>query len=508
MQLTRMQINSLVLIGLTLVVTIATLSLTDQEVLQQHVQEFQIQALINSLIILLTTAIGVVMVGVGMAWLTSSHQFKGRKLLHWLLMLPLAMPPYLLAFSLIGVLPEGMLPLSSAHNGILVALFYIFSLYPFVYIPVRHTFSHRQGHYLDHSQMLGLSPTEVLFKLTLPKAYPALFAGLSIVMIETIADFATPALFGYQTLTTVLLNTQETSTPLTVLLPSVISLILIGALIQLCKQPFNKAKPDSAAEIHTLTGYQLSSKESIIAIAMPLSIGFIGFILPTTLFLAWGLSFSVPGQLTQLAGWLSNSLIMASATLVLGLLVIVIHLSPQQFKLLARVSHVFFNIAKAIPTTALAALVLVMLLIPFTLLGDGKINTSTVSDELLIPALFALVLVYLFHFVPSVMERFNLSLMLPANLSQPIGLSAWTSFRFFHLPRFWPAFIVLLIILTEVLRELPATYLLAPSGWETLAVACFDMVRNGMQEEAALPALLLIAIGLLPIPLFAKYSTS
>ncbi len=508
MQLSRIQNNRLVLIGVILVGVMITLPLTALETVQQFLPSFQIQPFINSLVILLTTAIGVTVIGVGLAWLTSSHHFKGRKLLHWLVMLPLAVPPYLLAFSITGVFTANPLVMSSSYHGCLIALFYIFTLYPFVYIPVRHAISHRQRHYLDHCQMMGLTPAEVLFKLTLPKSYPALFAGLSIVLIETVADFATPALFGYPTLSTVLLDTQQTSTQLTALIAPIISLILLGILIQLGKLPFNKQKPDSADLEHIFIGYQLSGKAGMVAIGILFGVGLIGFILPALTFLIWGFSANVGEVQNQLGSWIGNSFLFASLVILLGSVVIVIYLSPRRFKLMAKISQSIFSISKAIPTTALAALVLIMMVLPFSLLGNSEINTSTISDKLLISSLFALLFVYLLHFIPSVLERVNLTLLLPSKLSQPIGLSKWSSFRYFLLPKLWPAIITLLIILTEVLRELPATYLLAPSSWETLAVACFDLVRNGMQADAALPALLIICIGILPIPLFSKYSVS
>jgi iron(III) transport system permease protein len=481
----------------------------------------------NTLVLLLGVAAGVLVIGVGLGWLTAMCEFPGRRWFDWALMLPLAIPAYVLAFVVLGLLDfsgpvQGTLrdwfgrggywfPEIRSAGGVTAVM--VLVLYPYVYMLSRSAFLTQGRATLDAARILGLGPWNAFFRVALPMARPAIVAGTSLALMETLADFGTVAVFNYDTFTTAiyktwfgLFNLQAASQLASLLLLLVALTLIVERRLRGCAR-FDETSRGSRPNRIRLVGW----RGGLATLACSLVL-LPAFLLPMAQLLSWAwevLEESLTGRYLDL---IANTLTLgasAGAVTLSGALVLAFARRYAKDPL-TRVAVRTATLGYALPGSVLA----VGVMLSFT--GMDNFLRSLLhaagmefQGQLLTGSLAALLLAYLVRFlavafgpVDSGLERIRPNL---AEAARSLGSGPREVLRRIYLPLLRPSLLTaLLLVMVDVMKEMPATLLLRPFGWDTLAVRIYELTSEGEWERAALPAVTLVLAGLLPVMLLVR----
>ena len=484
-----------------------------------HLREFVLgDVLRNTLWLALGLSVGVSTLGIGLAWLSARCDYPGRRWLDWALVLPLAMPGYVAAFAWVGLLDYAG-PLQSswrALSGSRAALYdgrgvvgaaMILSLvlYPYVYLLARAAFLRQGATAFDAARSLGHAPLAAFFRVALPLARPAWIAGLTLALLETLADFGAVSILGVDTFTTAIYKTWFGlySLPAAAQLSGLLLLAVAAVLLlELGLRPRGRISERSARPMPRM---RLRGARAWAASLAAGTVFVCGFVLPLLRLLQWAWRAEVAwAPLFEVA---ANTLLLgagvALAVLVLGL----------AFALLERRTardpwvHVpvfLANLGYAVPGTVLAVALMLALLAIETQARTRWGVTLALSSGVLAMG-FALTLRFLrvgHGSVDAGLRALRPDLIESARL---LGAGPWRRLRQITLPLLRPSVVAaLLLVGVEAMKEMPATLMLRPPGWDTLAVKIYGYTSEGLWAQAAWPALLLIVVGLLPVRWLVK----
>ncbi|SNS63164.1 ABC transporter permease [Pseudomonas segetis] len=486
-----------------------------------HLWQTQMPRLIGNTVILVAgVSVGVTLLGVSLAWLTSLCEFPGRRWLDWALMLPFAIPAYVLAFVFVGLLdfsgPVQTLlrewfgagvrfPSVRSTAGVISVLVLVF--YPYVYLLARNAFLAQGKGLMEAARVLGHNPWQAFWRVALPMARPAIGAGLALAIMETLADFGAVSVFNFDTFTTAIYKTWygfyslSSATQLASLLLLVVMLVLYGERrARGAVRPANERPRGKAL-------YQLRGFKALAASGWCLLVFACAFVIPMLQLLVWFWQrgrFDLDERYTALIlhtlylGCLAAVLTVSIALL----LAFARRMTPTR---LMRSTVSLANTGYALPGSMLAVAIMLafsyldnQLVIPLSTLLGGA------GKPLLLGSLAALLLAYLIRFMAVAYGPLENSLArirpsLP-EASRSLGVGGVRLFFRVYLPLLLPgALSAALLVFVDVLKEMPATLLMRPFGWDTLAVRIFEMTSEGEWARAALPALTLVAVGLLPV---------
>lgn len=490
----------------------------------------------NTLLLLLGVGVLVSCLGVGSAWLIVAYQFPSRRTLSWALLLPLAVPTYIVAFAYLDILhPIG--PLQTLLRDILGydsprqfrlpdlrslpgAIFLLgFVLYPYVYLSTRIMFASQAASLLEAARILGESERSTFFRVALPMARPAIAVGVSLALLETLNDIGASEFLGVQTLTVSIYTTWVTRSDLAGAAQIALTmLVIVASLILLERHGRRHQRYSSSQRGRAIQPRQLKGSSAILACVLgwiPIVVGFVApaLYLASETFKHLHATGAVSDQLLASA-WntVKISLIATIATLICGLIVVWAARIMRRpgggglTALCARVSTTGY----AIPGTVLA----IGLLSPimwldgaaswlWTLLGNPTpglllIGTSTV-----------LVAAYVIRFLAIAIGSIEAGLdRIPPSMEQAARLLGETStgaLRRIHLPLLRPALgAAALLVFVDTMKELPATLLLRPVNFDTLATWLYAEAARGTYEEGSVAALAIVVAGLLPVILLAR----
>jgi iron(III) transport system permease protein len=499
----------------------------------------------TSLILCVLVAIGVAVVGMATAAAVTLFDFAGRKTFEWALLLPLAMPAYVVAYAYTDFLQfsgpaqswmrvafglEGrVLPEIRSIAG--AAWVFTFCLYPYVYLLARTALADRATHLMDAARLLGAPLRRRIKEIALPLARPAVAAGIALALMETLADFGVSSYFGIQTFTAgiykawLVMDNRIAAAQLATLLLIVVMLLLKLERRAQKKMRFASAKGVAAVVTTTETSVahktakpsavphsaaiQLKGKQLFIAwfvCATPL---LMGFVLPLLFilrpFLAALKADDVAMPWVQFGQWAANSVFLGllSAALAVALAVVVAFALRMHQDRLTRFVGGLTGLGYAIP----GAVIVVGLLIPvgwvqlkFPQAGVGYWVTATVLG-----VIWAYVVRFSGVALQSVQSGYA---KIPTSFddsARMLGVSGLKLLRRVHLPllkRTTAA--AALLVFVDVMKELPATLVLRPFNTDTLAVVTYQLARDERLGEAALPALALVLVGLLPVLLLSR----
>ncbi len=479
----------------------------------------------NSLLLLLGVSAGVLSIGVITAWLTSMCQFPGRRLLSWALLLPMAFPAYIIAYTYTGMLDfEGPLqtqlrnwfdwgygdywfPEVRSLGG--AALMLSLVLYPYVYMMARAAFLEQSLCVLEVSRTLGNTPLAGFMRVALPLARPAIVTGLSLALMETLADYGTVQYFGISTFTTGIfriwygMGDSGTAAQLAAML-----LAFVFALILLERWSRQRARFHHTSNKYSgIHRYQLKGGKAwlaLVACALPL---LFGFALPALQLLQWTL-FSAEDKLDSSFALLAlNSLMLASLTAVIAVALALLLAYGKRLHNTALVnSSVRISaLGYAVPGTVIAVGVLLPLAWIDNTFDSWMRSTFQISTGLLLSGtLFALVFAYTVRFlsvsiqaVESGLGKINHSL---DDAGRSLGLSPMQVLKRIHLPMMKGTLLTaLLLVFVDVLKELPATLILRPFNFNTLAVRAYEMAADERLADAGAPALMIVLTGIIPV---------
>jgi iron(III) transport system permease protein len=486
-----------------------------------HLWQTQLMRLIgNTLMLVLGVGIGVTLLGVSLAWLTSLCEFPGRRWLDWALMLPFAIPAYVLAFVFVGLLDfagpvqslmrewfgaDLRLPRVRSTGGVITVLILVF--YPYVYLLARNAFLAQGKGLMEAARVLGLSPWSAFWRVALPMARPAIGAGLALAIMETLADFGAVSVFNFDTFTTAIYKTWysfyslTSATQLASLLLLAVMLVLYGerrargAVRPVSERPRGKAL------------YQLKGAQALAASVWCGLVFACAFVIPVLQLLVW---FWQRGRFDldeRYTGLILHTLYLGgiAASVTVGVALLLAFARRMAPTRLMRTTVGLANLGYALPGSMLAVAIMLafsyldrQLVIPLSdwLGGAGK--------PLLLGSLSALLLAYLIRFMAVAYGPLENSLArirpsLP-EASRSLGVGGVGLFFRVYLPLLVPgALSAALLVFVDVLKEMPATLLMRPFGWDTLSVRVFEMTSEGEWARAALPALTLVLVGLLPV---------
>ena len=488
--------------------------------------------LINSLILTLGVGFGVFVIGTGTAWLCAVCTFPGKRLFEWALLLPLAVPGYIIAYTYTGLLDDGgpiqstlrdltgwsigeyYFPQVRSMTGAIVMLTLV--LYPYVYMLARAAFLEQSASALNVGRSLGLGPYRMFSKVALPLARPAIVAGLSLAIMETLADYGTVQYFGIQTLTTGIFRTWfGLGDPTAAAQLSAILLTFVFVVIVLERLSRRKARYQHHGNWQARPTFVLTGTRgwlATLACALPL---LLGFILPALMLARW--SFDVLDQTdwAAFAVLTSRSVMLAAVTAILALALALIFAYGQRL-LPGRVSAVLIRFASmgyAIPGTVIA----VGVIIPFaafdnTLDSFMREQFGISTGLLLSGTVAALIFAYLVRFLAVSLNTVEAGLgrVRPSmdDAARSMGLSPKTTLRRVHLPLIRGSLLTAsLLVFVDVLKELPATLVLRPFDFNTLAVRTFELASDERLADASLPALMIVLAGLIPVILISRSIT-
>ena len=486
-----------------------------------HLWDTQMPRLLgNTLLLVSGVSFGVVLLGVSLAWLTSLCEFPGRRWLDWALMLPFAIPAYVLAFVFVGLLDfAGPLqtlarewfgsgirfPRVRSSGGVILVLVLVF--YPYVYLLARGAFLAQGKGLMEAARVLGLSPWQAFWRVALPMARPAIGAGLALAIMETLADFGAVAVFNFDTFTTAIYKTWYSFYSLSSA-TQLASLLLLAVLLVLYGERRARGASRPASErprgkpLYRLRGWQAFAASSWCGLVFACA-----FVVPMLQLLVW---FWQRGRFDldeRYIGLILHTLwlggIAALLTVSVALLLAFARRQAPTRPMRALVST--GNLGYALPGSVLAVAIMLAfswldreLVIPLSgwFGGAGK--------PLLLGSLFALLLAYLVRFMAVAYGPLENSLArirpsLP-QAARSLGVGGPALFFRVYLPLLVPgALSAALLVFVDVLKEMPATLLMRPFGWDTLSVRIFEMTSEGEWARAALPALTLVLVGLLPV---------
>ena len=484
------------------------------------------QYVTNSLLLMVGVGIGVLTIGVGTAWLVTMCAFPGARMFEWALLLPLAAPAYLLAYTYtdwleyFGPVQTGLRSLFGWQSATdywfpnvrsvwgAIALFSL-TLYPYVYMLARVAFLEQSVCTLEASRSLGCGPWRSFAKVAVPLARPAIMAGLALALMETLNDFGTVEYFSVPTFTTGIYRTWfGMGERIAAAQLSAMLMLFVLALILLERWSRRQAKYYQANNsLQIPTAYRLTGVRSQIA--------FIACLLPIT----FGLL--VPGGLLALMvqdNWetalnnrfeelVSNSLVLAVMTAVAALLLSLVLAYGQRLngsrsiRLGVRLAAMGYGIPGAV--------IAVGILIPVTRLDNTIANwaraTLGLSPGLLISGtITALVFAYLVRFLAVALGAVESGLgKIRPNLddaARSLGYSPTRTLAKIHAPLMTSSLLTaVMLVFVDVMKELPATLVMRPFNFDTLAIRVYQYASDERLVEAAAPALTILIVGLLPV---------
>ena len=468
---------------------------------------------------------GVIVVGVSTAWLVTMHDFPGRRLFQWALVLPLAVPAYVMAYTytdllqFVGPLQTWLRESFGWHKGDYwfpdvrslggaVAMF-IFVLYPYVYLLARTAFLERASGMLEVGRSLGLGPWASFFRISLPLARPAVATGAALALMETLADYGTVAYFAVQTFTTGIyrawfsLGDRIAAAQLSAALLGFVVLVLLAERTSRGRGRFH----DTTGRNRPHTGRRLSPPKAaaaVLACAVPLAIG---FLVPAGLLLKMALTegdAQFGAHFLQLAG---NSFTLAALTslLAVALALLLAYAARISRTRWARLMNRVVGLGYAVPGSVIA----VGVLIPVTRLDNWLAawiaqNFGTNPGLLLTGGIAALVYAYLARFLAVALQTVETGLVriTPSmdDAARSLGLGQGDTLRRVHLPLLRGSLLTGgLLVFVDVMKELPATLVMRPFNFDTLATQAYILASDERLAEASTAALTIVAVGILPV---------
>ncbi len=501
------------------------------EVWQHQLQHVLPRVAVNTALLLAIVGTATAILGTTLAWLVAAHEFPGRGFFSWALLLPLAVPGYVLAVVFAGALDyagpmqswlreqlgQGLrLPAIRSLGG--AALVLTLCLYPYVYMLARVAFETAGSRGLEVAQSLGLGRAAAFRKAVLPVARPAIAAGVALVCMETLADFGVVAALNVDTFTTAIYRAWfgMFSISAALQMAAVLALLALGGTgLERMLRGGRGFASDRAARLG-LPRERLEGASAIAATAAALAVLSAAFILPMAQLLHWSMQhaatdldsryWAFAGRSVLVA--VSGALVVVAAALVLGYA-----LRGNASRWLSGLGRVA-TIGYAIPGTVLA----VGLFAPVAGINNWlqqRLDTilGTSAPQLFLQGtLLTMFIAYLARFlavgagpVESGLARIHGNLDQAAEI---LGVRGATRLRRVHLPLLRGSLLAAgVLVFVDLMKELPITLMTRPFGFETLALRVFEMTAEGEWTRAALPSVMIVAVGIVPVVLLSRRVT-
>lgn len=492
-------------------------------------------ALRDTLILLAGVGVVVTLLGVGSAWLLTAYDFPGKAVLGWALLLPLAVPTYIMAYAYLDILhPIG--PVQSTLRELLgyssprefrlpdvrnmpgAILILGFVLYPYVYLTMRAMFLTQAANLIEAARTLGAKRREVFRRIVLPLARPAWAVGLSLALLETLNDIGASSFLGVKTLTVSVYTAWTARSDLAAAAQIALTmLVVIVGLILMERKGRERQRFANTQKMQPMRPRTLHGPAAVIAFLLGFVPVLIGFLIPAAYLAveAWERLHNSAGVSRALLDSLYNTLLVASLATVItvcaGLMIAwagrTLRESAwrQPARSLARIG----SLGYAIPGTVLAIGLLTPVMLLENLVG-GLLGTQQLF---LMGSIGLLVIAYCIRFLAIPIGAVEAGLTrVPASLehaARTLGERPGGTLRRVHLPLIRPALAAsALLVFVDTMKELSATLLLRPLNFDTLATRLYAEASRGTYEEGAIAAIAIVLAGLVPVVLLARTKLS
>lgn len=485
---------------------------------------------LTTLVLVVLVAAGTFAVGVGAAWLVTMTRFPGVRLLEIALVLPLAFPAYVLAYAYTYVLDhpgivqttlrqvtgwgprDYWFPEIRSTGG--AAIMLILVLYPYVYLLARAAFLQQSSGAFLAARTLGHSAWAAFWRVSLPMARPAIAGGVLLAVMETIADFGTVAYFGVQTFATGIYTSWFTMADRAAAAQLALCLLSFALLLAVAERASRgKAKYHQAGKRHMkMPPAQLGGWRAALALALCVTPVVLGFLLPAAILFDMGLGSEQDLLSRRYTGFIRNSVTLAgTAALVTVAAAVCIgfyeRLRPGRR---AAAAAYLARLGYAVPGGVIA----VGLLVPFAAF-DNALDawmraTFDISTGLLLTgSIWLLVAAYMVRFLAAALGAYEGGQSTVHDhmdaAARSLGETPLGTLRRVHLPILTPSLLTaLLIVFVDVMKELPATLIMRPFNYDTLAIQAYRLASDERLEGAAVPSLVIVAMGLLPVILICR----
>lgn len=485
----------------------------------------------NSIILLIGVGLGTLVIGTGCAWLVTMCEFPGRKIFEWTLLLPLAVPAYVIAYTYTGLFDYAG-PVQETLREVFgwssrrdywfpqirslwgAMTMFTLVLYPYVYMLSRAAFLEQSICVLEVSRTLGRGPWAAFKDVAFPLARPAIAAGTALALMETLNDFGTVYFFAVDTFTTGIYRTWfGLGEPAAAAQLGSCLLIFIVSLIAL--ERYSRGK---SAYHHTTVRYrQLRKLEigkpqqvaSFIFCFLPV---FLGFVLPAGILLNWALETTEWWMNARFWGFAFNSFILAAvaAVLAVGLAVLMAYGARLQPSFLTKLSVRAASIGYAVPGSVLAVGIMVPFAWTDNVLDAWARETFGFSTGLIFSGtIIAVVFAYLVRFLSVSYNAIEAGLgKITSNMdnaARTLGHGPAETLRKVHLPLIRASMLSAgVLVFVDVMKELPATMIMRPFNFTTLAVRAFELASDEQLAEASSAALAIVFVGIIPVIMISR----
>ncbi len=478
----------------------------------------------NSIYLVLGVSALSLILGVGTAWFITNYDFSLRGWFEWAIILPLAVPPYILAYTFTGLfdsygsaneliriifnLENNFVIFPNVRNIYGAIVVFSFTLYPYVYLTTRMAFLNQSRSLMEAGKLLGLNNQSLFFKLAIPMVRPAIIAGLALVIMETLSDFGAVEHFAVQTFTTGIFRTWfgmydlNTAMQLSSMLLIFVTFFIFLERHERTKMSFSYSSSTfKKTKITKLTG--LKNVFAFLFCLIPL---LIGFVLPIVELTNWALFFPSENFLSKniLNSFLNTIFLGILAGIFCTFFAFYINFLKRFDKgYLLKTSSQFLSLGYALP-----GLVLAVGIIEFFAFLDNNFLKHFL-DVFLVGSVLGLILAYMIksyalanNTIESGFSRLSSSI---DDVSLTLSKSKFEIFFKVHMPLMKTSILTsLILVVSEVIKELPATLILRPFNFDTLAVTTYVYAAEERMYEAASPAMMIVLIGLVPIFFLSK----
>ena len=513
------------------VVVVASSILTPSVEVWSHLWRTRLpEMLIDTVGLMVLVGIGTLVVGGGLAWLVTAYRFPGQRAFRWLLVLPLAMPAYVLGFVFLAMLSYAG-PIQGALRAVFgssawfpdvrnvpgAAAVLTLTLYPYVYLLARSALFEQGASTFEAARMLGHSRLQAARRVVLPLARPSLAAGLTLVMLETLTDFATVQYFNVQTVSVGVYRVWKGMFDRTAA-TELAALVLVFALAVIVVERILRGRAryhQEGGAARRIEPIRLGGWKAWGATAACLAVLTAAFIAPVLQLLAWADEETIRGLQgrfdPRFLTFLWHSLLVGAIAAVGCVIVAVLVTNAARMNgdRLTRTSAQLTTVGYAVPGPVVAIGVITVLA-----------GLDTMVDSLGLPggrgllvtgSLVGLIYAYVVRFLALGTNSVDASLqkVTPAMTMSALTLGAAPRevMRRIHLPLIRSGVgVALVLILIDALKELPIVLLLRPFGFDTLSVWVWQLATESRWEGAALPALTIVAAALVPVVLLVRRS--
>ena len=517
------------------VLTIASFIFQPSAEIWQHLLDtVLVDYITNSALLMLGVGFGTFTIGVTCAWLTSVCQFPGKRVFVWALLLPLAMPAYIIAYTYTGMFDfagpvqtllrewtgwgygDYFFPEIRSIGGAIAMLSFV--LFPYVYLLARAAFLDQSVCVIEVSRTLGCNLWSSFFRVALPLARPAIVAGMSLALMETLADYGTVSYFGLGVFTTGIFRTwfglgdsAAAAKLAAILLLFVFTLVIVERASRRQAQYHHSSNRYQQLPEYRLVG--IKGWIAFFACLMPL---LLGFILPAIQLGFWAVDTYAEMVDSSFVELTINTVSLAASASVFAVLLALFLAYGKRIiggKLVAASIRVVAT-GYAIPGTVVA----VGVIIPFAWLDNSldaflREHYDFSSGLLLSGSVFAVMFAYMVRFLAVSIQSVEAGLgkikHSMDDAARSLGYPAGQILFKVHLPIMKGSVLTaLLIVFVDVMKELPATLILRPFNFNTLAVRAFELAADERLAESSTAALMIVAVGLIPVMLLSKSISS